>query len=294
MINWYDVIFDSGESTCFAKHAQGTKIFPVNKAPIWAEYYSLNPIHLTIDNEFTHEKYIMGKGRRADANVTTYRNFLVEIDDMPAAEQQLFINSLKLPYTMVTFSGGKSYHFVISLETSLTERKTYDFLVRWLYNAVGVNDRACKNPSRLTRLPGATRTKNGIPIAIQELIYLGTRIPLANLMAWLNQFPQCMPPQYVPRTQPTESVEFNYANLHPLTKRFLREGAEQGKWNDSLFKAAANMADYGVEYEQIIELCEQITGYLDRSDLSTIQSAFNAAQRQQPDLINNFIGKSKI
>lgn len=152
-------LFDPGQQTCYSKDAYGVLLKP---SPEDGDvYFSINAMHTS----------------RADANVVCYRNFLLELDSVPLAQQIELVTS-RLPVTAITFSGGKSYHFILSLTEPVQTETDYRRIIRGLMEAVPEADRSTKNPSRLSRLPNAVRPDTGL---LQELVYLGNRIPLAEL-----------------------------------------------------------------------------------------------------------------
>lgn len=152
-------LFDTEQQTCFTSNPYGTEI-KSNPGP-QDIYFSINAMHTS----------------RADANVVCYRNFLLELDSVPL-EQQINLVTSRLPVTAITFSGGKSYHFIISLIDPVATETDYRRIVRGLMEAVPEADKATKNPSRLSRLPFAIRPETGL---MQDLVYLGSRVPLAKL-----------------------------------------------------------------------------------------------------------------
>lgn len=99
-----------------------------------------------------------GKGAR-DANVSSFRHALVESDEGPADRQLSIIEALELPVAAIVDSGGRSMHAVVKVEARTAEE--YDARVRALYeicDEAGLSvDRQNRNPSRLSRLPGAMR-----------------------------------------------------------------------------------------------------------------------------------------
>lgn len=114
-----------------------------------------------------------GKGV-SDINVTAYRHALVECDNIPVPQQLAIIQELQLPVAALVESAGKSLHAIVKIEArDLTE---YQERVKFLYDVCEKNglviDRKNRNPSRLSRLPGATR--NG---KIQYLRGLGLGQP---------------------------------------------------------------------------------------------------------------------
>lgn len=129
------------------------------------------------------------KSWRNDLNVSVFRNFLFEIDSKSLEEQESIVSKLtaKFPIRTVTYSGGKSYHLIISLTDSLpfmpqTEQGVQGYKDLWTHlchrletylSEPNLFDRSTKNPSRLSRIPNGTR-ENGVK---QNLVYSG---PLAT------------------------------------------------------------------------------------------------------------------
>lgn len=96
---------------------------------------------------------------RGDSCVKSFRFAVVEFDDIPKSEQAAFFLYAKLPISAIIDSGGKSLHGWVRVDardadtwTRHVERNLFDRLLRPL----GV-DSACKNESRMSRLPGHLR-----------------------------------------------------------------------------------------------------------------------------------------
>lgn len=120
-----------------------------------------------------HESH--GKRAECDADVTRFRNVLVESDPEDAAgmdagqlqeakrDQLRRIVALRLPCSCVVDSGHKSMHAIVRVEDpgeKLTreEWERRRDLVYTVCDANGLpHDASCKNPSRLVRLAGALR-----------------------------------------------------------------------------------------------------------------------------------------
>ena len=143
-------------------------------------YFSINPLDPHVNR---NEK---GAGTsRASINVTAFRNFLFEIDSLPLDEQERLIRhlALKLPPAQVTFSGSSSLHMIISVADTLpfkphTPEGIAQYSQAWrALNAelteissefLGAScpgllfDPSCKDPSRLSRTPGAVRPDNNV------------------------------------------------------------------------------------------------------------------------------------
>ena len=115
-------------------------------------WISLNPV----------SQQIKGKAP-TDSEVTDYRHALVEADDLSQDEQWQQLRELNLPVLAVVWSGGKSLHAIVKIDAGnnlqlFRERvaKLYAYLKEKNFPA----DRANKNPSRLTRLPGVRREED--------------------------------------------------------------------------------------------------------------------------------------
>ena len=99
-----------------------------------------------------------GQGVKNDC-VADYRYALVESDSIPVAQQNGIMHDLKLPIAALVFTGGKSLHAIVRIEAG--SFKEYRERVDFLYKICDKNglhvDRNCRNPSRLSRLPGVMR-----------------------------------------------------------------------------------------------------------------------------------------
>ena len=110
-------------------------------------YICINPL----DGEYVGNK-----------NVTSYRHALVESDEMERGKFAAIVKQLNLPVVAMVDSGGKSLHAIVKIDAD--DAKQYAERVRRLYEVCEKNgiaiDKANKNPSRLSRLPGAIRNGN--------------------------------------------------------------------------------------------------------------------------------------
>lgn len=98
----------------------------------------------------------------SDANVTAYRHALVESDEISVERQYAIYKELELPIAALVHSGGKSLHAIVKVDAPDFKeyQKRVDFLYRICKKNGLVIDRKNKNPSRLSRLPGATRNNS--------------------------------------------------------------------------------------------------------------------------------------
>ena len=178
---FYTTLFDKDEYTCFTDFVNGVKI---KHARRWGpkeqnEYFSINPI---------------AEGTtRGGKNVTAFRNILVEIDKdehgklIPGEEQRKMFTRLGLPYSTLVWSGGKSYHAIISIQEGFKDALEYRQAVLAVYrvlqkNAVP-NDEQVKDVSRLSRCAGSVRINTR---QIQEVAEVRDRISRNSFDAWLE------------------------------------------------------------------------------------------------------------
>ncbi len=103
-----------------------------------------------------------GKGIK-DENVTDYRYVLVESDSLTIEQQNVLMRELALPIVTLTHTGGKSLHAICHIDAG-NNRELYRQRVAYMFDVCEKNglkiDKNCKNPSRLTRLPGFQRGEN--------------------------------------------------------------------------------------------------------------------------------------
>lgn len=285
---FFNTLFNEGESTTFAKFDRGTKVRPVEEyknAASWAQWFCINPLDLKKDNVPTEEYHAPDKPRRADGNVTCFRNILLEFDGGNIERQKNFIIEF-VPYTTLTYSGGKSMHAIISLATPAKDIKEYQLVVRCIYKAVNnlaklVNyeelsvDEQCKNPSRLSRFPNARRDNGNI----QTLVSLADRRTEGEILDFINanitsgQFEAI-------KDQIETSHEVRDSDLGPLvqqlspfTKYYLMFGSTPGFRNSDLYKAACDMYRAGYEEDDIVNAALPIAD-LSISELTrTVRSA---------------------
>lgn len=116
-------------------------------------------------------------GAVTDSDVTSFRYLLVESDVLPLPIQLALFSRLKLPISAVLLSGGVSAHAWVRLDCKTSDE--YDTKARRVLTALapfGI-DQANKNPSRLSRLPGARRIIGAAGDGIQRLLWLNPGKP---------------------------------------------------------------------------------------------------------------------
>lgn len=139
---------------------------------------------------------------RCAACIATYRYALVEFDDMPLAEQCAFwagvIDARTLPLRSLTFSGGKSIHALVEIDAAnpAAWERAIDKLLYAVCHPCArreyQSDRACRNPDRLPRLPGALRLDKGTR---QTLLWLSREAAQGSPVVAPSPPPAVAPPE---------------------------------------------------------------------------------------------------
>lgn len=92
-------------------------------------------------------------------NVTDCRFALLESDEMPVGQFAAIVRDMNVPVAATVFSGNKSLHAIVRIGAKDLEQ--YRARVEILYKRAADNgiivDKANKNASRMSRLPGVTR-----------------------------------------------------------------------------------------------------------------------------------------
>jgi hypothetical protein len=144
--------------------------------------FCVNPLDGANDHAPTKPYHRPDKPRRADLNVSTFRNFIFESDTAPLEKQIEAISKIDSLVRLAVFSGNKSVSYIVSVADTLpfkphTEAGVHDYKMAWsglcahIEKLTGVKmDPATKNPSRLTRTPGVLRPETG---KLQEALFTG-------------------------------------------------------------------------------------------------------------------------
>ncbi len=108
----------------------------------------------------------------ADANVMAGRFALLESDTLPMDLQLALVAKLPLPIAAIVSSGGRSLHAWVKLDArDLEEYRDAVPRLLGLLAKFGIDGKN-KNPSRLSRLPGARRVIGAEGDGLQRLLYL--------------------------------------------------------------------------------------------------------------------------
>lgn len=285
--NFFSTIFDENEQTCLADSIKSTRVTPIVADSSVHHWFCLNPLDATQDKNPSQEWHRADKPRRADCNVTAYRNILVEMDKTPLAEQEAIVRELGLPFSTKVFSGGKSYHFIVSLSEPCQDLEDYRDLAKRIYAVFGGKntvDVSNGNPSRLTRFPGAYRVETGNQ---QTLLEVRNRVSRSELEKWLEDNSQSKPKQLDQAKMeayllakygdyPEQEVVKQYPSF--FTRKYLENGAPEGERNSSLFKVACDLFRSGYSEAEVIQLIESVNTLPNQETLTTIRSAKSKAR----------------
>jgi len=212
------------------------------------------------------------QGFRSDINCKAYRNFLIEMDIGPLKDQLDYIKKLGMPYSACVFSGGKSLHFLISLDTDLPNEKVYRKLAIWILSIAALSDQNCQNPSRSIRIPGPERE----PGKFQKLVEIKGPVKLSDLANWLSNYPHLKPKEKERRPR-SENADF--AKLKPWVIQRLINGLDPTKGrNKQWFSIACEFALSGYNEYDTIEILSRFfneeNDFKEREWLTTIKSGF--------------------
>lgn len=133
---------------------------------------------------------LTGEGVR-NADVADFRYALVESDSLPKEQQLALVKALELPCAAIVDSGGKSVHAIVRVDAR--DHAEYRERVERLYEVCRKNglepDPQNKNPSRLSRMPGARRGA-----AEQRLIATATgKATWAEWWEWVQETSDDLP-----------------------------------------------------------------------------------------------------
>ena len=139
-------------------------------------YMGQNPVRPGLDDQTAAK----------DEGVVAFRHALVEFDSVPLEQQFAIVLATRLPVSAVVYSGGKSLHAWVRVDAP--DRETYKQRVAAIHALplLAGMDKANKNPSRLTRLPGARRGDK-----VQRVVAIG--VGAASWDEWTGTHEQTTP-----------------------------------------------------------------------------------------------------
>ena len=260
-----NLFFNEGEKICFSKNKYAYPSEPQeNLDEESTVLVAINPI----------------EGQRNDQNVTSFRTFMVELDDMPVAEQMEYIKRTKFPFSYCCFSGNKSLHFALVLDHDIPSDHIYRHIYQWILNILSKADQKTKNPSRSIRFPGTIRPDTGQE---QKLVYMGNRIGLDKLGKWLNKHSAKAPVPMVRR--PMNTGKANFDGIKMWAQKILMEGVhnKEGSRNQMWMSLGCEFALNGFDLDNTIDLLrvkfEEQNDFKEREWLTAVKSGWNYADK---------------
>lgn len=164
-------------------------------------------------------------------NVMRFRYALVESDTLSVTEQDVLYRKLELPIAALVHSGGKSLHAIVRIDAENYEeyRKRVDFLYEFLEKHGVSIDKQNRNPSRLSRMPGATRNGNRQYLA-------ATNIGRKSWVDWLDfvegvsdELPDMVPLSAYKNNAPVLPEELIHGILRRGHKMLISGSSKAGK-----------------------------------------------------------------
>lgn len=259
---FFNTLFEKDEWVNFVKNNYfETKTGPVE---IWEQtghqfnFFAINPI-------------IKNRSRKA-ANVKVLRNMLFEMDDVALEDQINLMKKSEMPFTTCTFSGNKSFHFIVSFKTPFDDRITYDAVWRATRNALLKHDakvdHATKDPARLTRFPNQIRKDTE---KIQKLVSVKSRVDFGEFVKWLQSNGVDWQ-EYLPKKGLSNENQ-GHSNANVKTKwdwciqKYMKNDVyEQGNKNNYQFKLSCFLFKTGLNDQQIRKLITDELGKVDERD----------------------------
>ncbi|MBX7232057.1 MAG: hypothetical protein K1X29_08220 [Bdellovibrionales bacterium] len=277
-----NLLFNQAETVCpshnkYAYHSVAKEDVDTNKVFLVSENSAID-VKIIDCSDINLISINPINGFRNDANVTAFRSFLIEVDNLPLDQQRAYIeDQLKVPASSCVFSGGKSYHYLITLSEDLPSVAAYRFYSEWILNICSLADQNTKNPSRQTRFPGNIRF-DGLK---QDLIFLKNRVGQEELFRWMCQHEDKRPVSQIKR----QIVPVAFAKkIPPWVQNDLNLGIDTDR-NVTWFKHACSCFKNGWELGDLIEYFEQYfepeADFSKQEWLSTIKSAFKTIRHDE-------------
>jgi hypothetical protein len=256
-----NLMFREGETVCVSPNQYGFHSVPLSMA--LSERVTLVPPNpwqgKTIEESIQYcnssELRLVAlnpiKGFREDNNCLAYRNFLVEMDEGPLKQQYDYIKALEMPYSAIVFSGGKSLHYLITLDKDLPDEKTWRKVSEWILAIVTLADPNTKNPSRSIRIPGPARDQKK-----QTLVEFKGPVTTGALSGWLGRYPHLIPREREKRVR-MEGVDPRLENMNPWVVKVLTYGLDPTKGrNKQWFAIACEFALAGFSEDDTFDILE--------------------------------------
>ncbi len=287
--NFYNLLFDEDDYICFGETLKSTAVnhykWPYGRNRRW---FTVNALHPTEDRRPTEEWHRKDKPRRADCNVVKWRNIMIEMDSCSIPEQKVHIKQSKLPYSTCVFSGGKSLHFIVALETPLETEEEYRCWWKAIFKIMGnlgaSLDKSTVNPSSFSRCPNAYREDKD---QIQHLLKINARIKNEDMISWFkshgvspDDFKRQVIFENIMGNTPHVDSDATDAERFEVVKRFMKnEPYVKGNINNWQFKAGCLGKAVGLSESVFTAFVRDQFGPIDK------RGAISSAYKKQVDQI---------
>jgi hypothetical protein len=257
-IGFLNLLFEKGEEVCVSPNKYG--YHSISQDAIGESMTLVSPNtdygpSIIKDSDINLIAVNPIKGFRKDENVTTFRSFMIEIDELDLASQIKYIEESKLPYSACVFSGNKSLHYAITLDVPLPNIEVWRFYNQWLLNCLPLTDQQIKNPSRSIRFPDNWR-HNGNKLR-QSLVELKTRITQEDFFRWLYSHEDKKPIQRKERVVSLLTEMPSMDSIPTDVRMMLMNGIVENR-NASWFYVGCRFAAIGYDFEKAVE---DLSGY---------------------------------
>lgn len=263
--DFLDLFFNKGEGVCVSHnklgwHAVSLEDLKKEKILLTSPNEKIDDIQITSDmiNMISVNPVTPGE-RRMDTKVTSFRGFLIEMDDGKLSEQMKYIKESGLPFSACVFSGSKSLHFGIVLDKSLPSLSVYRMVSRWIVRILDKADNQTINPTRSIRFPDNKRRvyarapeggSKKIPMVVpfderkpQKLVELKERVTQAELFTWLSKHKDKKPK--IRKKKLLTNTPASFKKLSTWAKEELAEGVtceKIGSRNKTWYALACELA----------------------------------------------------
>lgn len=273
-MDFWNTLFNEGEQTVYGDRvATRPKVIPPVNTP---EFFCINPIDPSIDHAYLLDptKYAQNVPRRADLNVSCFRNFLFEMDSVPLDVQLKIFQSINVPFTSLVYSGSKSIHAILSVDSlnivphTIAGIQEYKNLWIRLASYIDISakrqgfnypegkpsflDHSCKNPSRFSRVPGFVRD-NG---KTQDLIALSDRLNADQWLQLESRLPKISMREIVKIDRPEGVVETE-AQFFALAPKGLAMSIKYVDWagSEGMYPILFRLCLWAIDSTNVSEEC---------------------------------------
>ena len=287
--NFYNLLFDEDDFICFGETLKSTAVnhyrFPYGRNRRWFTVNALDPKE---DRNPTEPYLDKHKPRRAYCNVVKWRNIMIEMDSCSIPEQKVHIKQSKFPYSTCVYSGGKSLHFIVALETPLESEEEYRCWWKAIYKIMGnlgaSLDKSTVNPSSFSRCPNAYREDKG---QIQHLLKVNERVKNEVMVDWFashgvspDDFKRQVIFENIMDNAPVVDSDATDAERFEVVKRFMKnESYVKGNINNWQFKAGCLGKSVGLSESVFTSFVRDQFGPIDK------RGAISSAYKKTVDAI---------